>query len=70
MRDRTANVVVESCAQDRLLAEAFRIAMRHKITIYDALYIALAEERGASLLTRDERQRDAAERNGVSVIYL
>ena len=52
------------------MAEAFRIAMRHKITIYDALYIALAEERGASLLTRDERQRDAAERNGVSVIYL
>ena len=65
-----ANVVVENRAQDRLLAEAFRIAMRHKITIYDALYIALAEERRASLLTRDERQRDAAERNGVSVIYL
>ena len=65
-----ANVVVESYAQDRLLAEAFGIAMRHRITIYDALYIALAKERRASLLTRDGRQRDAAERDGVSVIYL
>ena len=39
----------------QLEAEAFGIAMRYKITIYDALYIALAKEKRASSLTRDGR---------------
>lgn len=37
-------------------------ALRHAVTAYDALYVALAEVLGATLYTRDQRLARAAER--------
>jgi predicted nucleic acid-binding protein len=38
------------------------------LTVYDALYIALAKEKKLPLLTLDERQREAALAFGVETI--
>jgi predicted nucleic acid-binding protein len=38
-----------------LLPHAFAIAVAHIVTIYDALYVALAEQRDIPLVTADER---------------
>lgn len=38
-----------------LLIPAFRIAVQHDRTIYDSLYVALAEREGATLVTDDRR---------------
>ena len=35
--------------QDWHLVEAFRVAARQKVTVYDAMFIALAKSMGASL---------------------
>lgn len=48
--------------------EAYSIAVRRRITIYDALYIALAREEKLPLLTLDERQAEAARMEGVETI--
>lgn len=37
------------------------------VTVYDALYIALAQERGIPLLTLDEKQRKIAGDLGLTV---
>lgn len=44
------------------LERGFDIALKEKITVYDAMYIALAEDKGATLFTSDRRQYDAAKR--------
>lgn len=45
----------------RLTAErCWRLALKHQLTIYDAAYLALAEERGCELYTRDKRLAKAA----------
>lgn len=38
-----------------LLSGAWRVAIEHSITVYDALYVALAQERDAPLITADRR---------------
>ena len=50
--------------------EAFDIAVRTKLTVYDALYIAQALRKGATLVTSDKRQAMAAEELGVQVNYI
>lgn len=39
-----------------LLGEAARIAVRERLTIYDALFVALAAELGCAIVTADARQ--------------
>ena len=48
---------------DRLAAPAMTIALRLGVTIYDALYLALAEQQGAMLITDDRRLLAAAQRD-------
>ncbi len=48
--------------------EALEIALDTGLTIYDALYIALARSKNLPLLTLDAMQRKAAETMGVRVI--
>jgi len=50
---------------DKLLDEAFSIAVRRKTTIYDSIFIALAKRKGFPLLTSDKKQAEAAEEEGV-----
>jgi predicted nucleic acid-binding protein len=40
---------------DRLMPRAFNIGIALSTTIYDSLYVALAEESGAPMVTADER---------------
>ena len=56
--------------QAPLIPRAFEIALHHAITVYDAIYIALAESRRCELVTCDERQARAAERVDVAILLL
>jgi predicted nucleic acid-binding protein len=38
-----------------LLPRAFAISVAHSVTVYDSLYVALAEQRDIPLVTADER---------------
>lgn len=57
------NVLLEP--EQTYLSKAFRIALEYGISVYDALYIALAAEKNLPLLTLDEKQREAAITFGV-----
>jgi len=64
------NVNVKIEGQEALLREAFDIALKHEVTIYDALYIALARKRKVELISRDERQVKVAREVGVGVLLI
>jgi predicted nucleic acid-binding protein len=49
-----------------LLSSAFTLAQAHGLSLYDALYLALARERGARLFTVDDRLASAAGRLGLA----
>jgi len=53
--------------QEPLMARALELALEARITVYDALFIALAEHLGAPLVTADRRQAEAARRLGLEV---
>ncbi len=48
-----------------LLSRALTVGLEHELAIYDALYIALAEQLACPLVTADERQADTADATGV-----
>ena len=52
----------------KYLQEALKIALKNRVTVYDALYISLAKTKNLPLLTLDRRQSKAAEKVGVKVI--
>lgn len=56
--------------QDAVLPEAVEVALKHRITVYDALYIAAAKKLKASLATADEKQAEAAKNEGVDVVLI
>ncbi len=45
-----------------LLQRALEIALEHTLAVYDALYLALAQQMNLPLITVDARQRDIAEK--------
>ena len=61
-------VILES--QDNYLDTAFEIALGHAVTLYDALFIAQAQARGATLLTSDEAQSRIARKLRIPVTYI
>ncbi|EOD42635.1 PIN domain containing protein [Candidatus Nanobsidianus stetteri] len=56
--------------QDEYLIEAFKIANRNKITIYDSLFIALAKSKNLELVTSDKKQYEIAKNEGVNAILV
>ncbi len=60
-------VVVES--QDEYMDRAVEIALEHRVTVYDSLYIAQALKYG-ELLTSDGEQARVARKLGVTVHYV
>ncbi len=62
--------VIPLYRQERFLPEALRIAARNRIAVYDSLFIALAKDLGAVLVTIDRRRADAASREGVETEVL
>lgn len=49
-----------------LLLPAYSLADRHGLSVYDALYLALAEKHGARLLTCDEALAKVAQNIGLA----
>lgn len=56
--------------QGKYLPEAFKIAVRRGLTVYDALFIALARGEKLELVTADEKQFKAAVDEGVHVLMV
>lgn len=56
--------------QGKYIDQAFEIALKHEITVYDALYIAQAQTKNAKLLTSDKTQSITAEKLGIKPIPL
>jgi len=52
----------------KYLQKALEISLRYGITVYDALYIALALEERKPLLTLDSRQSEVAKALGVTPV--
>jgi predicted nucleic acid-binding protein len=64
---REAMIIVN---QDEYLIEAFKIANRNKITIYDSLFIALAKSKNLELVTSDIKQYEIAKNEGVNTLLV
>jgi len=62
-----ANILLEN--EEKYLDDAFEIAILMGVSIYDALYIAQAKKNKLPLITLDMKQKEAAEKVGVEVIY-
>ena len=60
------NIEIEP--EDKYLSKAFEIALKTGVTVYDALYIALAIEKKLPLATLDDKQARVAQANGVKTI--
>jgi predicted nucleic acid-binding protein len=54
----------------RLLDRALEIGIDHQLAVYDAGYIALSERYQCSLISIDQPQIQAAQREGVTIIPL
>ncbi len=54
--------------QPNIWSTIARLAERHSLSVYDAVYLELAMRRGLSLATLDEDLRAAATREGVSLL--
>lgn len=49
---------------EQLTARTFALARKHRLTIYDAAYLELAQRRGAALASFDAQLVDAAAKEG------
>lgn len=64
------NLMVKVVDQNDIFDEAFKISLKHDITIYDSLYIALAKQMNTELITSDKRQGEIAVKESIKVIYI
>ena len=62
--------IVRFTPQKEHFSKAFEIAIKHKLTIYDALFIALSVNTNMPLLTSDEKQAKASKEHGVAVTLM
>jgi len=60
--------IIEFESQAKILDDAFVIALEENLTIYDALYVALAKKLNAKLLSLDKKQRKVAEGKEIQII--
>ena len=68
MLERLASDVLIVEPVEDYLRHGIEIALKSRLTFYDAAYIAQARRLGALLATLDQRQARAAEENGVKVL--
>lgn len=57
--------IVKIMPQEEQFEKALETSTKHKITIYDALFIALAVNTNQPLITSDRKQAETSERCGV-----
>ena len=46
-----------------IIADALKISRKHNLTVYDSLFIVLAQKKGANLITADRKLRRVFEKN-------
>jgi predicted nucleic acid-binding protein len=68
IRDLSESKAVKVMGQDEYIEDAFRIALEYGITVYDSLFIALAERLGVELVTCDGVQGEKAVARGINVV--
>ncbi len=61
---------IKIMSQDEFIIDAFELAVKHQITIYDALFIAFAKRLKLSLITSDTRQAKIAKEEGIEVLVV
>lgn len=61
---------IEYVADAGLIAPALDLALAHEMTLYDALYAALAKREAAPLVTADKTLAQKAETAGVDVVLI
>ncbi|MGC8940056.1 MAG: type II toxin-antitoxin system VapC family toxin [Candidatus Bathyarchaeia archaeon] len=62
--------IVKIAPQTEQIPKALEIAAKHKITIYDALFIALAVNTSQQLLTSDKKQAGISEKYVTTILIL
>ena len=67
LKDLTRQDVIKMRNQNDYMLGAFRIALKNKITIYDALFIELAKNTNTELVTSDSKQAEIARKEGVKI---
>jgi predicted nucleic acid-binding protein len=65
---RDLPITLDPDTADRGWEATVRLAERHRLSVYDAAYLELAERRRLPLATRDEALRRAADALGVEVL--
>lgn len=59
------SVPIRLFAHRPIVARAFEIARENDLTVYDTLYLSLAEEHGAVLFSADDKMMKVAQRLGL-----
>jgi len=59
-------VGIELAAPGPIWSEAMALALRHRLTLYDATYLELAQRSALPLATFDQALRDAAAAEGIT----
>jgi len=62
------NVIVLE-PEGEYIRKAYRISMMENVTVYDSLYVALAEKLG-ELVTSDKAQAEIAAKHGVKTLFI
>ena len=57
--NRLRGISVRFVSQTNLLKDTLKLALNMEITVYDALYCALAQRENADIITEDRRLRNA-----------
>ena len=70
IRDMVEGKALRMESQENYLVDAFKIAVEANITVYDALFIALAKKKELELVACDAAQAEAARKLGVKVLML
>ncbi|AJB41872.1 PilT protein domain protein [Thermofilum adornatum 1505] len=70
VRDIVENKALRMESQESYLMDAFKIAVEAKVTVYDALFVALAKKKGLELVTCDAMQAEVAKSMNVKVLLL
>ncbi len=60
LMDELLSLPIDTCDTRGLMQDALALAVGRRLTVYDALYLALARLRGATLLTCDHELAAAA----------
>ena len=62
------DIQVDAESGERVLTDVHRVALRHRLTSYDAAYLELAQRRGLPLATLDDELRAASLSAGVALL--